>query len=247
MEDFPRNPDILRVVISINDENTQIRVEDFPRTRDGFRVDITIVKDGEHPIVTEGAKPGSHALGTPRPSAEEIPGPSEKSVKVPKEKSVRVPNMPASSSPLSKIFIVHGHDEAALQGTARFLERIRLKTIVLREEPDLGRTIINKFEDCACEVGFAVVLLTADDIAKTSINPHDVYRARQNVIFELGYFTGKLGRGRTCLLRKGEVEIPSDLYGVIYTEMDASGGWQMKLARELVAAGFKINSGKMFK
>jgi hypothetical protein len=61
-------------------------------------------------------------------------------------------------------------------------------------------------------------------------------RVRQNVIFELGYFAGALGRGRVCLLRKGDVEIPSDLYGVVYTEVDAADGWKGRLVQELKAA-----------
>jgi predicted nucleotide-binding protein len=123
-----------------------------------------------------------------------------------------------------KVFVVHGHDDAALQAVARFLEKLKLEATVLREQPDQGRTIIEKFEDYASEVGFAVVLLTPDDLTGAAATPLQTSRARQNVIFELGYFVGKLGRGRACLLRKGEVEIPSDLYGVIYSEMDSGEG-----------------------
>jgi predicted nucleotide-binding protein len=145
-------------------------------------------------------------------------------------------------APKNEVFVVHGHDEAALQAVARFLERLELPAIVLREQPDQGRTIIEKFEDCASRVGFAVVLLTPDDIAGTSSAP--AARARQNVIFELGYFAGKLGRGRTCLLRRGAVEIPSDLYGVIYTELDPAEGWKIKLVKELKAAGMHFDANK---
>src|SRR5271165_2621569 len=94
----------------------------------------------------------------------------------------------------SKVFVVHGHDEGALQAVARFLESIGLKAIVFREQPDQGCTIIEKFEACAREVGFAVVLLTPDDLGGTAIAAAQVSRARQNVIFELGYFVGSLGR-----------------------------------------------------
>ena len=134
----------------------------------------------------------------------------------------------------SKVFVVHGHDEGALQAMARFLEKIGLQTIVLREQPDQGLTTIEKFEASASEVGFAVVLLTPDDLGGAVAAPEQAARARQNVIFELGYFVGRLGRGRACFLRKGEVEIPSDLVGVIYTDMDhPAEGWKVKLAREL--------------
>src|SRR5262249_11262160 len=143
-----------------------------------------------------------------------------------------------------KVFLVHGHDEAALHSVARFLEQLNLTPIVLREQPDRGRAVIEKFEECASQVGFAVVLLTPDDLAGSPASVQSA-RARQNVIFELGYFAGSLGRGRACLLRKGDVEIPSDLYGVIYTEMDASDGWKLKLVRELCAAGLPTDVSKL--
>lgn len=147
---------------------------------------------------------------------------------------------------LSKVFVVHGHDAGAREAIARFLERIELEAIILHEQPDQGLTIIEKFETYATQVGFAVVLLTPDDLGGQASSPAQASRARQNVIFELGYFAGKLGRGRACLLRKGDVEIPSDLYGVIYTEMDDGDGWKLKLARELNAAGLKFDANKVF-
>jgi predicted nucleotide-binding protein len=147
---------------------------------------------------------------------------------------------------LSKVFVVHGHDDGARHAMARFLEKIELEAIILQEQPDQGLTIIEKFETYANQVGFAVVLLTPDDIGGAALAPSQASRARQNVIFELGYFAGKLGRGRACLLRKGDVEIPSDLYGVIYTNMDADEGWKLKLAKELKAAGLKFDGDKVF-
>jgi Predicted nucleotide-binding protein containing TIR-like domain len=153
----------------------------------------------------------------------------------------------AVSTPASgpKVFVVHGHDEGALDAMARFLEKIEIEPIVLQEQPDQGFTIIEKFETYAKKVGFAVVLLTPDDLGGSASASSQSARARQNVIFELGYFVGKLGRGRACLLRKGEVEIPSDLYGVIYTEMDSGKGWKLKLAKELKAAEILFNQAKV--
>jgi predicted nucleotide-binding protein len=152
----------------------------------------------------------------------------------------------ATRDDLIKIFVVHGHDEGALQAVARFLDTIGLKAIVLREQPDQGRTIIEKFDACAREVGFAVVLLTPDDLGGPAYAPDQAARARQNVIFELGYFVGSLGRGRVCLLRKGDVEIPSDLFGVIYSDFDhPAESWKVKLARELKAAEFEFDSAKV--
>jgi predicted nucleotide-binding protein len=143
------------------------------------------------------------------------------------------------------VFVVHGHDEGAREGVARFLEKIGLKALVLREQPNRGRTIIEKFVDCARKVGFAVVVLTPDDVGGPAATEVQQSRARQNAIFELGYFVGSLGRGRACLLRKGEVEIPSDLYGVVYTDMDGAGGWKTELARELKDAGFEFDASKV--
>jgi hypothetical protein len=146
---------------------------------------------------------------------------------------------------MSKIFVVHGHDDGAREGVARFMEKIGLETVILHEQPNQGRTTIEKFEAYAREVGFAVVLLTPDDLGGAAADAAQTARARQNVIFELGYFVGKLGRGRACLLRKGNVEIPSDLFGVVYTDMDAADGWKLQLARELKAAGFIFDANKV--
>ncbi len=160
------------------------------------------------------------------------------------EASVVVEN--ASRTLSNRIFVVHGHDEAALQGLARFLEKLGLEAIILKEQPDQGRTIIEKFEDTVEDIGFAVVLLTPDDLATSAKSETSGARARQNVIFELGYFSGKLGRGRVCLLRKGQVEIPSDLYGVIYTEMDSADGWKTKLVQELKAAKVEFDANRFW-
>jgi predicted nucleotide-binding protein len=142
-----------------------------------------------------------------------------------------------------KIFLVHGHDHQALHEAARFLERLKQEVIVLREQPNEGRTVIEKFEDYA-DVGFAVILLTPDDLgnskaaaAKGTLNA----RARQNVVFELGYFIGRLGRNRVCALYVEGIEIPSDYSGVLYTKLDASGGWRLELAKELKAAGLPVD------
>lgn len=152
----------------------------------------------------------------------------------------------ASASSSSKVFIVHGHDVAAKESLARFLEKIEIDAIILHEEPDRGRTIIEKFEECASQVGFAVVLLTPDDLGGQNAAQVQQARARQNVVFELGYFAAKLGRGRTCLMRKGDVEIPSDLFGVIYTNLDETEGWKLKLIKELKAAGIRFDANKVW-
>ncbi len=147
----------------------------------------------------------------------------------------------AALTKTNKVFIVHGHDAETKESVARFIEKLKLAPIILHEQANSGKTIIEKFEVFS-DVGFAVVLLTPDDVGGSKDNSNSINdRARQNVIMELGYFLGKLGRQRVCALYKAGVEIPSDYQGVVYTEIDKSGAWKTKLAQELVEAGFSIN------
>jgi len=140
-----------------------------------------------------------------------------------------------------KVFVVHGHDTSAKEGTARFLEKLRLQPIILHEQPSSGRTIIEKFEMYSGDIAFAVILLTADDFGGSVDNPTKSRpRARQNVILELGYFLGRLGRSRVCALYKGDVELPSDIQGVLYIPFDSEGAWKTKLAQEFVQAKVPI-------
>jgi predicted nucleotide-binding protein len=140
-----------------------------------------------------------------------------------------------------EIFIVHGHDEAAKHEVARFIENLGLRAVILHEQADMGRTIIEKFEDHS-DVGFAVILLTPDDIggSQDQAAKHRS-RARQNVIFELGFFVGKLGRRKVCALRKGDIEIPTDYLGVLYVPMDENGAWKLQLSKEIKQAGIEVD------
>lgn len=140
-----------------------------------------------------------------------------------------------------KVFIIHGHDEGTKEKVARFLEGIDLKPIILHEKPDEGQTIIEKFEKHSLDVGFAIALLTPDDVGNSRLNKENLnYRARQNVILELGFFMGKLGRKRVCALLGKDVEIPSDYSGVLYISLEEET-WKFKLAKELKNVGFKID------
>jgi len=145
------------------------------------------------------------------------------------------------------VFIVHGRDEGPKQTVARFIEHLGLRPIVLHEQSNRGRTIIEKFEDHA-EVHFAVVILTPDDVGRlvTDDNSELRSRARQNVVFEMGYFIGKIGRSHVFPLKVGAVEIPSDYAGVAYTDFDVAGAWKVQLVRELKAAGFSVDANKAF-
>lgn len=142
-----------------------------------------------------------------------------------------------------RIFIVHGHDEALKVEVARLLERLEFEAVILHEQPNRGRTVIEKFENYS-DVGFAVALLTPDDVgAKQPVQGHTpdlVPRARQNVIFELGFFIGRLSRDRVVALHRHGTELLSDISGVVYTQVDSHGAWKLELAKELHAAGYDV-------
>jgi predicted nucleotide-binding protein len=131
------------------------------------------------------------------------------------------------------IFLVHGHD-AARHEVARFIERVvtDANVVILGEQASKGRTVIEKFEAHSATASFAVVLLTPDDIGRAKSTDVEQPRARQNVVFELGYFFGRLGRDRVVVLNKGGVEQPSDVAGIVYISYP-DGNWKMELAREL--------------
>lgn len=156
------------------------------------------------------------------------------------------PSVPRPAALGWDIFVVHGHDDAAKDAVARFIERLGLKAIIIRDLPNRGYTIIEKFEEYAKTVGFAVVLLTPDDIGSPRDKPKERKpRPRQNVIFEMGFFIGKLGRDRVCALRKDDVQILSDYQGVVYVPMDSAGGWRWSLAQEIKTAGIPFDLNKV--
>lgn len=147
-----------------------------------------------------------------------------------------------------RVFLVHGHDERARETVARFLEKLELECIILHEQPNKGRTVIEKFVDYA-DVSFAVVLLTPDDRGGLATDSFEAQRARarQNVILELGFFLGALGRSRVCALYAEGVEIPSDYSGVLFVPLDDSDAWRITLLRELIAAGIQVDANRAFK
>jgi len=152
------------------------------------------------------------------------------------------PEATVPASP-SSVFIVHGHDEELKQSVARTVEKLGLNAIILHEQPNHGRTIIEKFSDSS-NVAFAIVLLTADDVARSKDGDSESFRARQNVIFELGFFLGRLGRKNVASICKlhEHFELPSDYGGVLFIEYDPGGAWRFKLAKELKACGFSVNT-----
>lgn len=160
-------------------------------------------------------------------------------------RKAEITTTPKTSGALTTdIFVVHGHDEEMKQATARILSKLGLNPIILHEQPNQGKTLIEKFERNA-DVQFAVVLLSPDDLAhvKTAVASTALARPRQNVIMELGYFAGRLGRDRVFALRRdGDLELPTDLSGVVYTIYDSAGHWRLELVRELRAAGYDVDA-----
>ena len=142
----------------------------------------------------------------------------------------------------SKVFVVHGHDEALKQEVARIVEKQGLEAIILSEQANQGKTIIEKIEENA-DVGAAICLFTGDDYGRAKDATSENLRARQNVVFEAGYFMGKLGRGNVILIASPDIEIPSDLQGVVYTNKDM---WQTDVLRELKAIGYNVDFNKLF-
>jgi len=120
------------------------------------------------------------------------------------------------------VFIVHGHDMVRTRELERLIRSLGLRPIVLVDQDDRGMTIVEKFEYYASACTFAFVLMTPDDRTEGGSDIESRFRARQNVIMELGWFMAHLGRQRVVLLHKGEVEIPSDISGVVYIRFDES-------------------------
>lgn len=142
-----------------------------------------------------------------------------------------------------KVFIVHGHDENLKNDVALFVERQGLESVILHQQASGGKTIIEKLEERS-DVGFAIVLYTPCDVGRVSTARRNNPRARQNVIFEHGFFIGKIGRGKVVALVKGAIEIPNDYSGVVYINHNENGDWKTEIGRELVHAGYNIDFTK---
>lgn len=141
-----------------------------------------------------------------------------------------------------KVFIVHGHDGELKESVARMIEKQGIEAIILSEQANKGATIIEKFE-ANSDVGAAICLFTADDSGKGNKESDYRKRARQNVVFEAGYFMGKLGRKNVIMIADKEIEIPSDMQGVVYSD---NTYWQVAVLKELKEIGFNVDMNKAF-
>lgn len=144
----------------------------------------------------------------------------------------------------NKIFIVHGRDDTAKISVESFLKNLGLEPIILHKQANQGQTIIEKIE-AHSDVAFAVVLLTPDDEGRLKGEEKLEDRARQNVIFELGYFIARLERKNVCGLCTEGFKLPSDYDGVLYIPMDKHDGWHKKLAKEIKASGIEFDMNKL--
>lgn len=153
-------------------------------------------------------------------------------------------------APRKSVFIVHGRDHKPMKELKTMILEFGLNPIVLHEQPGGSRTIVEKLEKYS-DVGYTFVILTPDDRGGTYKGKVPVlgalelentgFRARQNVILEFGYFIGKLGRERVCCLHKGNVELPSDMYGIVYIPFEESvEEIRLKVMKELKEAGYEI-------
>ena len=144
-----------------------------------------------------------------------------------------------------KVFIVHGRDTLLRTQVENVLRALGLEPIILQEQANNGKTIIEKIEECT-DVGFGIVLYTPCDEGRLKSEEGKLKpRARQNVVLEHGYLMAKLGRERVCCLVSDDVEFPSDIQGVGYIPANDIDQWKYKIAKELKAAGFDIDMNKL--
>jgi predicted nucleotide-binding protein len=146
-----------------------------------------------------------------------------------------------SQSPRSNILLIHGQDKTAEESVLKFIEKLGLRALTVHEEANAGRSLIEKFGK-ASDIHFVIILVTPDTLSP----PQDQSGERkawvsQNTIFELGYFLGRLGPGKVCILYKEGIKITWDDSGVLKIPMDSRGGWRLLVAKEIKQTGIEID------
>ena len=213
----------------------------------------------EQELRTTGATARVAVVGGPRPSVAELLDrrrrTHELEINILRSVVERLPLMPApidkaraSDPPIGNdVFVVHGRRQESAELVARLAERLGFNAIILDEQANEGGTLIEKVERNSESVGFAVVLMLADDWGRGPDEadwPASPNRARQNVILELGYFIGKLGRSRVAVLIEDGVEKPSDFHGVAHISFDDD--WKIRLLREMKVVFPDLDANKVF-
>lgn len=149
-----------------------------------------------------------------------------------------------------KIFIAHGHDKYFMKDVELFLQKNQVETIILEDMPSEGKTIIEKLERHS-NVKCTIILLSPED--KVQVGDKTVYRARQNVIWEFGFFAGYLSRAKVIAIKndlnnaneKVDIELPSNIHGVVWIQyVQDNPEWKIKLSKELKEIGYEIDPGK---
>ena len=212
------------------------------------KIEITVSDETPDQLIARARADGRLALGlTPEWAAARlgrditddlIDGPPGKLAASP-------PSASSSKQGHPEIFLVHGADHGSKEAVARFLEKTGTHPVViLHEQPNEGRTLIEKLEAHASQADYAVILLTADDVGGPAPGEDLQPRARQNVVFEFGLFCGSIRRKRVCVLYDPRVELPSDIDGLAYIALDESGAWRGALVKELNAAGLDFDANR---
>lgn len=153
-------------------------------------------------------------------------------------------NTPKNDSKINnnKVFIVHGHNGELKYKTAELLRKLGIEPIILHDQPNSCRTIIEKIEDFGSEASAAIILFTPDDVGKAVSEDEPKSRGRQNVVFEAGYFMGLLGKSNTILIKSdNSIELPGDLDGIVYSD----SANEFMIAKELKSMGFDIDLNKI--
>jgi len=160
------------------------------------------------------------------------------------------PSAVAKPTPNGKVFVVYGHDTTARTQLETMIRRWGLEPLILDQLPSKGQTIIEKLEEYTDDVGFGVVLATPDDEGHRRGHPDEkIFRARQNVVLELGMLLKHLSRQRVAVLLKDQekMERPSDIQGLIYIPFkdDLQREAGPTLAKEMAAQGYNIDVAKL--
>lgn len=144
-----------------------------------------------------------------------------------------------------KVFIVHGRNTNMRDKVSSLLGRLKLDYVILESEHNSGATVIEKFLRNAEDCRYAVILFSADDIGKLDSElAATKHRTRQNVVLELGYFLGSVGRKNIIILHETgkEIEKPTDFDGIVYEPFDEYGAWKAKLIKEMRISGMYIDA-----
>jgi predicted nucleotide-binding protein len=161
-----------------------------------------------------------------------------------KEESPSTPVLNQSQSLRSNSLLIYGRDEVAKESLSKFIERLGLRALIFHEQPEGGASIVEKFGQFS-NIDFAVLLFTTGDIASPQDKTMEGQaRVSQNIIFEFGYFVGKLGQKRVCVLYKEGAEIPLNCQGIVYIPIDSRGAWRLLIAKEIKEAGIEIDLNK---